>query len=270
MKEMMIKLLRPLLAPALVRKEESPYRSAFLGIITSFIALLFLNSCGGGTSGSGIKSFEGRISESDGRGVSDALISVELTGESSRSNSDGEFIIQSSVSGPSVDFLIDTPSKQERFSLRNISEESSRVSIAIVLAAPGRTPEVHDISIRAWFVGLCAPFFFNGDTIQQKAPTPPGAICSLNVELLGDGERLSSAPLILQYAGCDENSSWQTLSQALTGTGRSAGAAEINFEFKDSPQFCRYRVVLGKSFGNFPFTRYPIDTLTEQGFYQAR
>jgi hypothetical protein len=149
--------------------------------------------CGGGTSGSGVKSFEGKISRRNGASVPNAQISIESTGESSISDSNGNFALQSSVSGDSVDFTIEAESASQRFSVNGLSDEDVRVALDIVLEGPGIAPAVHNLSMRAWFVGLCEPFFDNGDVIRQQALVPRGAICSLNVELLGDGQRLSSA-----------------------------------------------------------------------------
>jgi hypothetical protein len=73
-----------------------------------------------------------------------------------------------------------------------------------------------------------------------------------------------SVQLVLEYSSCDESQEWTPIAVAQTGSGRSAGAAEINFEFKNTPEFCRYRVVLQQAIGKFPFVTYPIDTLTEQ------
>jgi len=75
-------------------------------------------------------------------------------------------------------------------------------------------------------------------------------------------------PVALQYAGCSGEAEWRTIKIENTGTGKSRGFAEINFEFIDSAEYCRYRVVAPYYQTKTAPLVYPIDTFTEQEYYK--
>lgn len=237
--------------------------------IIRFISILFLialfNGCGGGTSGSGLKTYEGNIETTDGRALAGVNITIETTGDSSVTDNSGGFTIKSDAHGHEVPFLLESTEFQNHFILKDIPEDSSRITLTVTVNTRTDTIEVSNIRVRAQFAGLCDFYFENREIIRQSNRVPPDTICSLSVEVLGEGRRLVDVPVALQYASCEANAEWKTLVTTYTGSGEHAGSAEINFEFKDSAEFCRYRVlapVNGSTFGT-----YPIDTFTEQEYF---
>lgn len=232
------------------------------------LSLLLLIGCGGGTSGSGIKTFEGRVQAQNGVSISGVSVTIEETGESTVTDGEGRFTLASEADGPDVAFLVETPMQERRFTLREISDDNARIALNIVFQ-PSSIDVTH-LDLRARFAGLCDHYFENREIIRQANRVPPGTVCSINVEVVGDGSRLGKIPVALEYAACSADSQWNTLALVSTGEGRHQGFAEINFEYKDSKEFCRYRVRVLEELGSGLFVTYPIDTFTEQGYYHRR
>jgi len=236
----------------------------------SLCAVFFLAGCGGGTSGSGVKSYEGTVTTKEGLEMSGVSVTIESTGDSSTTDASGKFAIQSDAYGPEVPLLFESPVFQNRFVLRNVPVDSARITMDVTVDTKTDTIEVNNIGLRAKFAGLCDYYFENREIIRQANQVPRGTRCSLNVEVLGDGERLSDIPVVLEVAACDPGSLWSQVKEVKTGNGPHAGSAEINFEFQDSNDFCRYRVRVDNGDRNARSPSYPIDTFSEQAYSRKK
>lgn len=232
-----------------------------------FLLCLLIGGCGGGTSGSGIKTYEGRVASVAGSALPGVNVTIESTGDSAVTDTLGAFVLKSDAFGAEVPFLIESPEFQNRFVLRDVEEESSRITMEVTVNTVTDEVEVNNVTVRAQFAGLCDYYFENREIIRQANRVPPGTVCSLNVQVLGDGRRLTGVPVTLQYAGCEFGAPWNGLQTVITGEGAHAGSAEINFEFKDSNEYCRYRVLVPVGAGSSSFSTYPIDTFTEQEYF---
>lgn len=232
------------------------------------LSLLFFASCGGGTSGSGLKRYEGRIATADNQALSEISVTIENTGDSSVTNSGGEFVIDSQAAGPDVNFLLESPDFISRFVLKDIPEDSSHVTMHVLVDPESQVAEVQKISVRAWMTGECDGYFQNGDFLHQADVVPNDLQCSLHVRVFGDGKPLTKVPVALQYSNCANDAHWRTLRVARTGNGEEPGSTDISFHFVDSEQFCRYRVIAAFNSTGTVGAVYRIDTLTEQ--HQSR
>ncbi len=232
------------------------------------LLILLLSNCGGGTSGSGLHTYEGKIDSTEGNSLSGVNITIESTGDSTTTNDNGEFLIESEASGEEVPFLLKSPTFENRFILKDIPEDSSRITFDITVDTKSDTVQVNNVRVKARFAGLCDYYFENREIIRQANRVPIGTICSLNVEVLGDGRRLSNVPVALQYASCKPRAEWKTIKAVNTGELRHAGSVEINFEYIDSEEYCRYRIVA--PVGGHPQGIYPIDTFTEQEYFSSK
>ncbi len=231
------------------------------------VALLFLGGCGGGTSGSGLRTYEGRVSSTTGEALPGVIVTIETTGDSSVTDSEGAFVIKSDASGDGVPFLLESPEFKNRFVIENVPDESARISMDLTVNTVTDAVHVENVRIRAWFAGLCDQYFENREVIRQANHVPSATVCSLNVEVLGDGQRLENVPVSLEVAACPPGSEWRTIKSVTTGAESHAGSAEINFEFQDSQTFCRYRVKVDTNSRNAKFATYPIDTFSEQEYF---
>lgn len=242
-----------------------------LSVFPSFVVVLLLAAvgCGGGTDGSGIKTYEGHISENNGQSLADVLVTIESTGDSGVSDKDGNFQFRSDAEGPEVPFVLQSSRFTSRFLVRDIPAESSRVRLELIVDPQTSVTEVRQLHVRAWFAGLCDHYFENGAVIRQANRVPEGTECSINVRVFGDGQPLASVPVALQYSACTPGAQWETLVTASTGDGQHQGYAEVNFSFVDSPQFCRYRIVAPYQIEGISPVAYPIDTFSEQKYFNS-
>lgn len=218
------------------------------------------------SSGSGVSSYEGNVSTSEGRSLSNVSVTIETTGDSTVTDEQGEFAIDSDAGGKEVPFLLESSSFTSRFTLKDIPEETSRITMQIILDPNTGISEVRNVNVGAWFAGLCDIYFENREVIRQANRVPPGTVCSLNVRVFGDGRPLRHIPIALEYSACTLGSEWKLLQTTQTGEGRHQGYAEINFPFIDSAEYCRYRVVAPYNDSKRRPVTYPIDTLTEQEY----
>lgn len=242
-----------------------------LTVLFSLFLLGFLISgCDGGTSGSGVKTYQGRITSTNGTPLSNVSVTIESTGDSATTNQQGEFSLNSTASGENVPFIAEAPNFTTRFSVDDVSEESSRVSVNVQIDTEKDTATVTHISIKARFSGLCDYYFENREIIRQSNRVPAHTRCSITVDLLGDGKPLGAVPVALQYASCETNAVWETIATTSTGVGKFRGLAEIQFEYEDSPTRCRYRVLAPFNDNRYWQVSYPIDTFTEQGIFTAK
>lgn len=238
-------------------------------LFLSIVLLLCHAACGGGTSGSGIKTYEGRVYTTAGDNITDARVLIEDTGDSAYTDDQGIFRLQSEVSESEVTFLIETDQLTVRFPVKNTSDDYSSVQLDVRIDLQTSKVHARELELDAWFAGLCDYYFENREIIRQANAVPAGTICSLNVRLRGDGRLLADTPVAVQYAGCEEKALWHTKAISRTGTDRHTGYAEINFEFIDSPEYCRYRVIAPYGPSSMKPVVYPIDTFTEQKFYAS-
>lgn len=248
----------------------SLYKFFTHNLIYCHLILSFFIGCGGGTSGSGLdpKIYQGKVLATDGRILSDVSVTIESTGDTAVTNSEGEFQITSNSQGGEVPFNIQSSEFNSYFSLNNISDDSSRVSINITVDTENDIVKVDHFSLKAQFVGNCDYYFENREIIRQANFVPDGTLCTLKVTVKGDGKKLARIPIALQYASCQENATWETIKESQTQTGKNIGVSQINFPYYDSKKFCRYRVVAPFRYSSYSPIFYPIDTFTEQEYFR--
>lgn len=237
----------------------------FVTRVACFIAI----GCGGGTSGTGLNTYEGRVSYEDGAPIAGAVLTLESTGDSTSTNSNGDFTIDSTASGSEVSLLAESPTFSEHLTIRNVLKEHSRIRVNVTIDSVKQRASKTDFNVKAQFVGLCDYYFENRAVIRQANHVPEGTICTIRVDVLADGTRLDDAMVALQYSSCEPHAPWETLITAVTGT-EGAGEAKLSFEYKSSAEVCRYRVVAPYKLGNAWPVYYPIDTFAEQSSHKVK
>lgn len=235
-------------------------------LVSASIFLTFGLGCGGGTSGSGIRSFEGDITDESGSPLGNVRVTITATGDSALTDASGQFLIESDAGGSEVPFILESPKFLAHFTLSGINQDSSRVSVRLKVDTKTDEVEISHFSVKVGIVGACNVYFENGEVIRQANRVPPGTRCAMNIQVLGDGVPRGNIPVALQYNSCTPGGTWETLQQTVTGIGKFRGEASLDFEFIDSATFCRYRVVAPFNYGNYRPVAYPIDTFTEQEF----
>lgn len=241
-------------------------KTALLWAIFPLLLFFSFQACGGGTGGTGVKAYEGTVRTLDQMPLNDAHLTIEDTGETSTSDVDGNFVIYSKAYGARVKFLLETPLFSTSFTLNDISEDSSRVNVALVVDPASKRVNITQFSVKAKIVGDCMPYFTNGESIDQSVELPyPGIkTCTLDIRVYGDGLPRRKIPIALQHAGCDPNSLWIEDAQTETGDGNHRGKAKLSFQFSPSEDACRYRILAPFNYRGFSPLAYPINTLLTQ------
>ena len=227
---------------------------------------LFLASgCGGGTSGTGVRTFDGDVRLETGEPLEGVMVTIPSTGDSSTTDSSGHFYMVSKVRGDRVELMLEKASF--RGTVVVAANEASGTHVSVQLTVDSATNQITatDFALRVSIDGNCQQYFDVGDVIKQSAYVPDNTVCTLKVMLEGNGDLRGYAPIAIQFASCDDDTVWQTITTALTeGPGDNLGVALIPFEYIDSPQYCRYRVVGPYEDGEDNPALFPIETLTEQ------
>ena len=235
-------------------------------VLASLFLLLLLNGCGGGTSGSGLKSYDGIVASTDGTPLTGVNVTITSTGDSGVTNEKGEFSIASHASGDAVEILLESPMFSNSFVVKNVPTTSSRVRVNVKVDTAQNTVQVEEFGVRAGIVGLCDTYFENNEVIRQANEVPKGTICTIKLKVYGDGDLRSHIPVALQYAACPQGSPWTTLATGMTGVGTELGSEKLSFTFIDSPEFCRYRVIAPYKFQNYRGVKYPLETFSYQRY----
>lgn len=237
-----------------------------LSVSSVFLLILIalaIQACGGGTGGTGIKAYEGNVRTLDQKPLSNARLTIEDTGDSSITDQEGNFILYSRAFGAHVRFLIETPQFSQSFTLTDISADSSRINVGLVVDSAAQSVQITQFSVKAKMVGKCAQYFQNGESIDQviEIPSPGDVLCTLDMRVFGDGLLRRKVPIVLQHSGCDPDDEWITDAQTETGDKDRRGIAKLEFRFEATQQKCRYRILAPFNYRGFTPIAYPINTL---------
>lgn len=240
--------------------------------ITSMAVLLALCVCcaGGGTSGTGLNTYRVHLTDLEGQGLAGVKVTLVETGSTSITDNAGDSEFQAAPA-PVFTFLLESPSFTASAQVAPIQTADSRISIDLTVdPASAQTVEVTQFAVRAEVVGKCARYFVSTETIQQIAAVPDGRQCTLRVKVMSNGVLRGNIPVALQRSECAPGSVWITNRQALTGRGEDSGIAWINFEFFNSPGFCRLRILAPFGYKGFKPIEYPIQTLAQDAWASNR
>ncbi len=123
-------------------------RFLLLGLLTG-IALVIC-SCGGGTVGTGDMAetrFAGTLRAVSGTPISGALISVAETGDSSQTDQNGAFSIQTNRPGPKATLLVESGTLSQQVSVNEIPNKDSTVTLALEVDTDNGLVQVVSVSI---------------------------------------------------------------------------------------------------------------------------
>lgn len=236
------------------------------GTTFEFVLILIsglVAACGGGTSGSGLNSYEGRVVNQSGAPLEGVRLTIESTGETTETDFQGYFILQSGASDAQIYLLAQRGDFKDRLRVDNVFEGDSRFRIDVTIDSIRQRAAVTNFNMRARMVGLCDYYFENGIFIRQSNRVPGGTTCTLRVELFADGSPLNDARVALEYSSCDAGAQWKLLKEVTTGVEGEDGAAKIRFAYRSAPDFCRYRIVAPYRFATAWPLYYPIETFQE-------
>jgi len=246
----------------------------FRQLISLFI-ILILGGCGGGTTGSSStsivseKSFRGKIVNTTGAPLSGATVTVAATGESDVTDSDGAYLIVTSVSNDQQEIIIRS-ADGSFFTITTVFpgpdgnfESTLTLSTTMRLAYRGFTIEARVSGENC--AGAFAAIFsddpaFNelqasrsgafGSGFDEILDVPVGANCSITGRVLKNGAPFQNAGWELFTGGCDSASSTsddRTADEQLddrtklaVGDTGAGGEFSAPFRFDPRPGSCNW------------------------------
>lgn len=231
-----------------------------------------LPGCGGGSSGTALGGsgdstrFSGIVLSADGRGLADASVSVQDTGDIAITDEAGAFDLNASFVNGLATLEIETDQGQAAsVVVQDAASSPNRVDLSILFNQQRSTAALLDVTMRARMVRNCGALFLNTRTIKQTAPVLEGLICTIEVEFKKNGIPLDEQVFELQHRGCGVDEAWQFSGLSRTG-GSGPGTGEIDFAFRNDERHCVYRVIGPRgSVDTVPVTT-QIDTLRKQAF----
>ncbi len=235
-----------------------------LSLILCWLTLL-AGGCGGGTSGTGIKSYEGVVKNAvNDEPLPNVTVTEEETGASTVTDPRGQFLLVSEAKGEELQFHLESDEFESRFIVHNVPEESARVTVEVAVDVQEHSIQVEQLSMRAGMVGACDRYFENHDVIRQSNRVPSNTLCTLKAIVLGDGQRRSNVPVALQVRACQIGAEWRTLQVVKTDSGVHRGVAQISFPYLDSISYCQYRLVAPFEYKDYRPVTFPLHTYTAQ------
>jgi hypothetical protein len=224
-----------------------------------------LTACGGGTVGTGDRSFEGSIRNIDNAPLKDIKVIIPDTGDFDVSDNLGNFLIVTPENVLPKELRLETNELNLRVPLK-INSEEMKTQIDIKVDTVKKQTTIKEFGARVAVVGRCGVYFENSQPIRQGNKVPEGTTCILKVIAYGDGERIGDVPISLEYRSCEPNidSTWKSLAFGLTANGVHKGVAQIEFNFEDSPEKCQYRVRVPYNYSKYEPIDFFINTFTFQ------
>ena len=223
-------------------------------VILLCLCLATVGCQGGGTQGTGVpkKLYTGRVTTSDGAGFSDAKLEISESGDSTQSDENGNFELQSHPQTSSVTFVVSKDNFQATAVLDNPPLDNQTISIEISVdvqnnRAEARLITLQDVSkfdIQAEIVGSCRKSFTNQDgKIYQQRSIQNGTTCFAHVDVRGDGSLRGGVKVAVQRKPCRDRAVWITSEVGITSTRTRTGQVTIPFRFFDTDRACAYRIV---------------------------
>lgn len=226
-----------------------------------FILFISLIGCGGGSVGTGTRVIEGSITDSFQNPVPLALVTLDQTGESSQTDENGQFAIDTSSKSENITLTVNSSNFEASVSLNKAQGE--RVGVDVTVDKNSGTAKVRNLSVTAKIVGKCDIAFENNAVIRQGNKLENGTECTLKVTISGNGVPVNDANFVLQHRECDETRPWRVSVEGKTSS-LTPGIGQVNFIFKDDKAHCDYRIIAPYNYPGLKNIIFPVNTFQKQ------
>ena len=212
-------------------------------------SLILFVGCGGGTSGTGLSTYEGVILNADGTPSAGAKVKLVQNHDTAVTDSQGAFEIVTPPLAQPGTLSVTTDAASATVQLKSNPQDGEQVKVSIKIGdSSGDSTSTtiftaDEIQMSAKIVGLCEAYFENNDVIRQSNHTPNAVTCTLKAKISSDGQPQSYVRVAIQSRSCEANSPWITEESGLTESGLHQGVLQLEFHFYSSLQKCQYRVI---------------------------
>ena len=208
-----------------------------------FLLVGICTACGGGTTGTGVQTYEGQIVTTKEQPLQNVKVTILETGATDTTDANGSFSIPTEVSNSAVNLKLEGDNIDTTYQVKTTSASDSKVRVTIHIDEVTRNVEVTEFAAEVAMVGQCDHYFQNDVVIRQTREVPPNTTCTLKVILYGDGKLQGDLPVELQVRGCDPFTMWHSIDTERTGVGLHRGVAQLSMDYQSSKVFCEYRVL---------------------------
>jgi Carboxypeptidase regulatory-like domain len=226
--------------------------------------------CGGGSSGTGVpdgfvaKVLTGRVVDESDVPVEDAKITVVETGDTTRTDSSGNFEFEV-PKDTDVSLDIEAEGIDATVPVADTPGAETRVDVEISVSRRTGVVNVRNLEVIAKIVGVCDFAFENAPTIRQGNKLKDGTVCPVRVTVRSSYRGLSGIPFRIEKSRCDKEK-WKLLNEALTGR---EGTGTLKFTFRDNDDFCQYRIIAPYNVDGLKNTIHPVHTFRKQAYDRA-
>lgn len=215
--------------------------------ISALLCFFALASCGGGTSGTGLRMIKGRIADPAGQPLS-AEITIAETGDTTNSDNAGMFQLNSEIDLTQITLLLRGNSFDTSVKVESIPDNAEQLNVEVQVDATTNSAEavrldfssIENFEVAAAIVGKCAEAFKDLDQIH---PIPEGSYCDIDVRVTGDSKPVGGVLVSLERQACGKAKPWRTFETGITQTQPHVGLLQLKFRFYANERACRYRVV---------------------------
>lgn len=219
----------------------------YLRKILLALLIVIAGGCGGGSEGTGTisggRTLEGQILDVSDKPLTDASVTVLDTGDSTSTDSHGNFQIAAPESQTEITLEVESGALKNSVTLTNIDPDASSIRVALTADPQRNTITATNLQVWSRIVGDCDRYFENRAIIRQSNKIPNKHLsCTMRFFVSGDGDRLERVPGAMEVRACDQTN-WRPIASGMTGFGINAGVGDIQFTFIDDRRNCEYRVV---------------------------
>ena len=107
-----------------------------------------LSSCGGGSKGTGGHRFEGSVRTTTGIPVSNATVSVQITGDTALTDVGGNFVVETALISGDIQLTVESEGAQYSTTLSDIPAEPSIINVTLEVDPDANQINPSDITIR--------------------------------------------------------------------------------------------------------------------------
>jgi hypothetical protein len=211
------------------------------------VALIVVTSCaGGGSEGTGAstRTLQGIVRSPDGSPVPDAQITILSTGDSSITDAQGSFALQTSDFSTSLQLEVEKGSTKAEATISALSVDSSSVQVTIEFNSTSRSVSVSHLDVDVKIVGMCDVYFENNRVIRQANAVPRGQRCTAKIVTRSNGKLTGNVSYALRYGGCSGTGAKTILGTGLTSVAFNPGIGQISFPYIDDAEHCLYEFVI--------------------------
>jgi hypothetical protein len=231
-------------------------RTSLIRLFSVFILcqIWIIGCSNGGTSGTGLRTYQGKVSKLDSTPLTNANVIIQETGETSSTKSEGQFSLISQKRLTRVIFNIESDEIKASLPIENIPQETDSVNIDVQVdttkneATATRIDfgKIKKIELSVQIIGSCGKYFESNKIVKQISRRANGRQCTLQASVTGDGIPQAAAFISLERRSCNSQGPWRRVASKRTPSGVQQGKVEIPFTFLNNRQNCQYRVVAGE------------------------